>query len=184
MILPEYGREIHKMVEHALTIEDRGERQKCAETIVRIMERMFPQSRENMDYKQKLWDHLAIMSRFELDIDYPCDISVASKIAARPEPMAYPMKKIPVKHYGNMIFELFGKLKDMQPGIARDRLTYIVANQMKRNLTQWGHGTNSDKKIADDLACYTDGAIQLNLDQFKFEPTGGRNIIDKRRKKK
>lgn len=184
LILPEYGREIHKMIDHALTIEDKGRRQRCAETIVKIMERMFPQNRENMDYKQKLWDHLAIMSRFELDIDYPCDISGAAKIAAKPEPMAYPMKKIPVKHYGNMIFELFDKLKQMKPGAARDELTRTVANQMKRNLTQWGHGSNSDKKITDDLALFTDGAIQLDLNKFKFEPTGGRMNNDRRRKKK
>lgn len=184
LILPEYGREIHKMIDHALTIEDKGRRQRCAETIVKIMERMFPQNRENMDYKQKLWDHLAIMSRFELDIDYPCDISGAAKIAAKPEPMAYPMKKIPVKHYGNMIFELFDKLKQMKPGAARDELTRTVANQMKRNLTQWGHGSNSDKKITDDLALFTDGAIQLDLNKFKFEPAGGRMNNDRRRKKK
>lgn len=184
LILPEYGREIHKMIDHALTIEDKVRRQRCAETIVKIMERMFPQNRENMDYKQKLWDHLAIMSRFELDIDYPCDISGAAKIAAKPEPMAYPMKKIPVKHYGNMIFELFDKLKQMKPGAARDELTRTVTNQMKRNLTQWGHGSNSDKKITDDLALFTDGAIQLDLNKFKFEPAGGRMNNDRRRKKK
>lgn len=184
MILPEYGREIHRMVNHALTIEDRAERRRCAETIVRIMERMFPQNRENIDYKQKLWDHLAIMSRFELDIDYPCDISGAAKIAAKPEPMAYPMRKIPVKHYGSMIFELFGKLREMAPGKNRDELTRITANQMKRNLMQWGHGTNNDKKIADDLAYYTGGEIQLDLSSFKFEVINDRAVNDRKRKKK
>lgn len=184
LILPEYGREIHKMVNHALTIKDRAERRRCAETIVKIMERMFPQNRENKDYKQKLWDHLAIMSRFELDIDYPCDISGAAKISARPEPLEYPMKRIPVKHYGSMIFDIFEKLKKMPPGAGRDELTRITANQMKRNLMQWGHGSNNDKKIADDLEHYTDGAIKLDLNSFKFEPVGERVVNDKRRKKK
>jgi len=184
MILPEYGREIHKMVEHALTIKDRAERRRCAETIVKIMERMFPQNRGNMDYKQKLWDHLAIMSRFELDIDYPCDISGAAKIAAKPEPLAYPMRKIPVKHYGSMVFELFRKLKAMPPGTDRDELARVTANQMKRNLMQWGHGSNSDKKIADDMALYTDGAVRLDLSKFKFEHVGERPVNERRRRKK
>ena len=171
LILPEYGREIQKMVDHALTIKDRGERLRCAETIVK-------------DYKRKLWDHLAIMSRFELDIDYPCDISGAAGIAAKPQPMEYPMKKIPVKHYGSMIFNIFEKLKSMPEGAGRDELIRITANQMKRNLMQWGHGSNNDKKIADDLAHYTDGAVQLDLNSFKFQPFSERAVNDKRRKKK
>lgn len=183
LILPEYGREIQKMVDHALTIKDRGERLRCAETIVKIMERMFPQNRENIDYKRKLWDHLAIMSRFELDIDYPCDISGAAGIAAKPQPMEYPMKKIPVKHYGSMIFNIFEKLKSMPEGAGRDELIRITANQMKRNLMQWGHGSNNDKKIADDLAYYTGGAVQLDLGSFKFQPFSERAVNDKRRKR-
>ena len=64
------------------------------------------------DHEQKLWDHLAIMADFKLDIDYPYDVSQALKIAAKPEPMNYPMSKIPVRHYGKMMFELFEQLKD------------------------------------------------------------------------
>ena len=67
--LPEYGRSVQKMVDHALTIEDREERQQCATTIVEIMGSMFPNTRNLPDYERKLWDHLAIMSDFSLDID-------------------------------------------------------------------------------------------------------------------
>ena len=69
MPLPEYGRSIQNMVDHALTIEDRAERQRCANTIINIMGNMFPHLRDVPDFKHKLWDHLAIMSGFELDID-------------------------------------------------------------------------------------------------------------------
>ena len=71
MPLPEYGRSIQNMVDHALTIEDRSERQRCANTIINIMGNMFPHLRDVPDFKHKLWDHLAIMSDFKLDIDYP-----------------------------------------------------------------------------------------------------------------
>ena len=71
LILPEYGREVQKMVEHAITLPSKAERQQCAQTIIAIMDRMYPANRESADYKQKLWDHLAIMSHFELDIDWP-----------------------------------------------------------------------------------------------------------------
>jgi hypothetical protein len=109
------------------------------------------------------------MSGFKLDIDYPYDVSGALKIATKPEPMEYPMQKIPVRHYGKMMFELFEKLKTMPAGKERDQLTRLTANQMKHNLSQWGHGSNDDEKIASDLARFTDGVIQLDLATFKFD---------------
>lgn len=145
---------------------------------------MFPQSRDNADYKQKLWDHLALMSNFQLDIDYPFDVSQVARIAAKPEPMVYPMERIPVRHYGKMMFEVFEKLKTMEPGDERDELVKITANQMKRNLYQWSHGSNDDEKVASDLARFTDGKIQLDLDTFKFDKINERELNATRRKKK
>lgn len=184
LILPEYGREVQKMVDYAITLETKEERQRCAETIIGIMERMFPQNNENVDYEQKLWDHLAIMSNFKLDIDYPVDISEAKSILKKPQPMAYPKQKNPIKHYGSMMFELFDKLKGMEPGPERDELTRLVANQMKRNLMQWSHGSSDDEKIASDLARFTDGKIQLDLDTFRFNVGNMREPGDKRRKRR
>ena len=169
LVLPEYGREVQKMVDHAVTLTDKEERQKCAETIVAIMARMFPQNRENPDYKQKLWDHLAIMSNFQLDIEWPYDTAQAARIAKKPEPMDYPMSRIPVRHYGKMIFELFEQLKTMPEGKERDELVKQTANQMKRDLHQWSHNSANDEVIASDLARFTDGKIQLDLDAFHFE---------------
>ncbi|MDD6438036.1 MAG: DUF4290 domain-containing protein [Prevotella sp.] len=168
LILPEYGREIQNMVDYAVGLKTKAERQRCAETIVAIMGRMTPQNREATDQKQKLWDHLAIMSDFKLDIDYPFDVSEAKKISTKPEPMSYPMKKIPVKHYGSLIFELFERLKNMPDGPERNELIRQTANQMKRNLMQWSHGSCDDEKVASDLAKFTDGKVQLDLDHFKF----------------
>lgn len=169
LVLPEYGREIQQMVDHAVKLEDRKKRQSCAETIIRIMDRMFPQNRNVENHEQKLWDHLAIMSNFQLDVDFPFDVSGAVKMAKRPEPLGYPMKKIPVRHYGMMLFDVFEKLKTMEPGKERDRLVTLTANQMHRNLVQWSHGSTDVEKVASDLAHYTDGKIQLDLNKFTFE---------------
>lgn len=170
LIIPEYGREIQNMVDYAMTIPDRNERQHCAESIVAIMNHMFPQNKESENHEQKLWDHLALMSNFKLDIDWPFDISQAEHILEKPEPMPYPMRDIPVRHYGKMVFELFEKLKTMEPGPERDELTRLTANQMKRNLAQWSHSSSSnEERVASDLARFTDGKIQLDIDTFKFE---------------
>lgn len=181
LIMPEYGREVQSMIDYAVTLEDRDERQRCANAIVAIMERMFPQAAGTPDLEHKLWDHLAIMSGFRLDIDYPCDISQAGKIAEKPAPVEYPMKKIPVKHYGYMMFELFDKLKTMEDGPERDELIRITANQMKRNLRQWSNGSADDENVASDLAAYTGGRVQLDLDTFEFEKM---EVKDTERKRK
>lgn len=169
IVLPEYGREIQQMVDYAVGLPDREERQRCASAIIAIMDRMFPESKNVEGHERKLWDQLAIMSRFQLDIDYPFDVTSASQIAQKPEPMPYPMKKIPVRHYGAMLFEAFEILKTMEPGRERDELVKLTANQMHRNLMQWSHGSSDGEKVASDLARFTDGKIQLDLDTFKFE---------------
>ncbi len=184
LVLPEYGREIQQMVDHAVSLEDRGERQRCAETIVSIMKRMFPEAGNAEEYDRKLWDHLAIMSNFQLDIDFPFDVSQAVQIAKKPEPMTYPMQKIPVRHYGTMIFQLFDKLKTMEPGEERDELVRLTANQMHRNLMQWSHGSSDLEKVASDLARFTDGKIQLDVDNFKFDKTVAVDIQKNNKKKK
>ncbi len=187
LILPEYGREIQKMVDYAIGLPTKAERQNCAETIVSVMDRMLPHNRDNADYKRKLWDHLAIMSGFKLDIDYPYDVSEAMKIATKPQPMEYPMNRIPVRHYGHLLFEMFEKLKTMEPGTERDELARITASQMKRDLAQWSHGANSDEKVVDDLARFTDGAIQLDIDELQSTRIGAtmpKPNTDRRRKRR
>ena len=177
LILPEYGREIQKMVDHAVSLPTKEERQACTETIIDIMYQMFPQSRENEDYIRKLWDHLAIMSNFKLDIDYPFDVAAAKEISERPAPLPYPMTRIPVRHYGKMIFELFEQLKNMPEGPARDELVQYTAWQMKRNLLQWNHGSYDDERIVDDLEHFTDGAIRVTVDRLHLNSVNAKDFI-------
>ena len=184
LVLPEYGREIQDMVAYCVTLPTKEERQDCAETIISIMDRMNQQNHGNADHIQKLWDHLALMADFKLDFDFPFHVSQAMKIASKPEPMTYPMSKIPVRHYGKMMFELFEKLKNMEEGDERTELIRVVANQMKRCLIQWGHGSSDDEKVASDLARFTDGKVQLDLDTFKFDKINARDLIQPRNNNK
>lgn len=183
LIIPEYGREIQNMVDHAMTLPTKEERLRCAKSIITIMERMFPQNHENDNHEQTLWNHLALMSNFQLDIDWPYDPDEAKHLATKPEPLPYPMQRIPLRHYGNMIFELFDKLKTMEPGKERDELVRLTANQMRRNLSQWSHSTSNDEIVASDLARFTDGVIQIDLSTFKFDKTLVKDL-DKKKKKK
>ena len=169
LLMPEYGREIQRMIDYAITLPDKEERLRCAKTIVRLMATKVPQIRDNNDFEQTLWDHLYLMSHKQLDIEWPFDISEAEKFHNKPQPMQLPQGDIRLRHYGRLVCELLNKLKEMPEGDERDELIRLTANQMKRDLIQWGHGSMDDEKVADDMARLTDGAVQLDLNHFTFE---------------
>ena len=186
LMMPEYGREIQKMVDHAIALPTKEERQICAETIVRLMITKVPQLRENADYEQTLWDNLYLMSRKRLDIDWPYDVAGAEKILSKPEPMPLPQKRghVRLRHYGRLMEELFVQLRDMPDGPERDELVRITANQMKRDLVTWGHGSMDDERVASDLARFTDGSVQINPSRFNFGRIEAMDSADIQRKKR
>ena len=106
LALPEYGRNIQQMVNHCLTIEDREERTRCAYTIVQVMGNIVPQLRDEEDSKHILWDHLAIMSDFKLDIDYPYEIINQENLKVKPEPIAYGEENVRYRHYRKIMVDM------------------------------------------------------------------------------
>ncbi|MBO5591814.1 MAG: DUF4290 domain-containing protein [Prevotella sp.] len=186
LVMPEYGREIQKMVDVAIGLPTKEERNLCAQTIIRQMENKNPQLRTTPDYEQTLWDHLFLMSRKQLDIDWPYDVNDAEKILSKPKPMAHPVhdEQAQLRHYGRLLTQVFEKLKTMPAGPERDELVRQTANQMKRDLATWGHGSIEDEKVADDLARFTDGKIQIDLQTFSFEHITHQESVDSKRKRK
>lgn len=184
LVLPEYGREIQKMVDHAIGLPTKEERLRCAYTIIRQMENKVPQLKSNAGYEQTLWDHLYLMSHKALDIDWPYDVSEAEKILSKPTPVPLPKSAMKLRHYGSLVEKLLEQLATMPAGEERDRLACLTANQMKRDLTTWGHGTMDDERVVSDLARLTQGVIQLDLNTFKFEKVTADPVARKTKKKK
>ena len=172
MIMPEYGREIQKMVDHAVTLPTKEERQCCAETIVKLMIAKSIQPVNDENSRQAIWDHLYIMSYQQLDIDWPYDVSNAEKITGKPQPIAMVPhnEHVRVRHYGHLVEKLFEKLKTMPEGEELDELIRLTAHQMKRNLMLWGHGSAEDDRVFSDMRTYTDGRIIIDSSNFKFDP--------------
>ena len=161
LILPEYGRTIQEMVDICLNIEDRKERQHCAESIIEIMKTMNPAVCQQPDYEQKLWDQLAILSDYKLDIDYPFEVVKAEEISAKPKPLKYPMQRIRYRHYGHLTEAFLKELKEMPEGEDRERLTGMLANFMKRSLYNWNRDAMDERKVRADVESYTDGAATV-----------------------
>ncbi len=168
MPLPEYGRSIQNMVNHALTIEDRAERQRCAGTIINIMGNMFPHLRDVPDFKHKLWDHLAIMSDFKLDIDYPYEVIRKDNLVTKPDVIPYPSTKIRYRHYGRTLEVLIKKACELPEGDEKRNLVALICNHLKKDFIAWNKDTVDDRKIADDLYELSDGKLQLTDDIMKL----------------
>ena len=169
--LPEYGRSVQKMVDHALTIENREERQRCAETIVRIMRSMFP---DLPDQERKLWDHLAIMSDFKLDIDYPCEVIKPEEFHVAPERIPYRNSEIRNRHYGRIVEEMIAHAMTLEEGEEKECFIELLLIQMKKNYIAWNKDGVEDKRIFEDLRIYTKGAIDIQDKEIKLN-NGGNN---------
>ena len=168
LILPEYGRNIQQMVDHCLTIEDREERNKCANAIINIMGNLFPHLRDVSDFKHILWDHLAIMADFKLDVDYPYELVITDNLYKQPPRLKYNNAKITYRHYGKIVEQTIQKANEMEDGPEKDILVKMIANYMKRLYLTWNKDSVDDRKIFKDLEELSDGKIILDENTCKL----------------
>lgn len=173
------------MVEHCLNIENREERNLCALSIIKAMGNLFPALREGEDNKRKLWDHLAIMADFKLDIDYPYEIIQPDSLQTTPERIEYHQNGFNYRHYGQHLIAMIGKAAEMEESEERAALVTYLANQMKKVMLTNGTDSVEDERIYNDLAIISHGSIRANkdnciLNDYKLppQPTG------KKKKKK
>ena len=166
---PEYGRNVQNLVDYCVTIENRDERNRCANAIISIMGNLYPQQRDTNDFKHILWDHLAIMSDFKLDVDYPYEVVKEADLQTRPPRIPYVSTRIRSRQYGKIMEQMVGKATEMENSEAKDYLVRSLANQMKRSYVTWNNkDTVSDAKIFKDLAQLSDGLIDLKEGDLKL----------------
>lgn len=186
MIIPEYGRHIQKMVDYATNIEDKEERNKVARAIISVMGQLNPHLRDVQDFKHKLWDHLFIMSDFNLDVDSPYDRPEPEILTRKPDQLNYPANKIRYKHYGKIIENMIKKAVTLENPEERMAFTMAIANLMKRTYLNWNSDSVNEDVIISDLRELSNG--ELTLPQgFEFEATNdilARNTSSNKKKKK
>lgn len=178
--MPEYGRSIQNMVDCALAIEDREERQRCANTIIGVMGNMYPLLRDIPDFKHKLWDHLAIMADFKLDIDYPCEIVRPDTLAVTPDRIPYSNGRIRYRHYGRILEQLIKKAIEHPEGEEKKQLIHLIAIKMRKDFTSWNKESVDPQKIIDDLLDYSGGAIRLSEEDLVMTEPESQNTQQRR----
>ena len=178
LILPEYGRNIRSMVNYCVKLEDKEERTQCAYSLIDIMGNMFPHLRNVNDFKHILWDHLAIMSDFKLDIDYPYEIIKKEELIAHPNKIEYSRPTMKYRHYGKTLERMIDVAVDMPEGEEKQQFLHLLISQMKKSYTQWNREVD-DEAILEDLYELSDGKIKLDPDtysipSFRSQPTNPR----------
>lgn len=149
--MPEYGRNIQKMVDFIKTIKDRDERTRAARSIIEIMGNLNPNLRDSGDVKHKLWDHLAIIADFDLDIDSPYPPPAKEVLREKPRPVGYKKGEVKYLHYGRIIEMMIEEACNMKDGEGKDYLVMLIANQMKKASATWNRGQVNDDVILNDL---------------------------------
>ena len=132
LIIPEYGRHIQKMINHASSRESKEERNKLAKSIISIMGNLQPHLRDVPDFQHKLWDQLFIMSDFKLDADSPFDKPSKEILDAKPDPLSYPQNYPKYRFYGNNIKIMIDEAVKWKDGEMKEGLIYTIANHMKK----------------------------------------------------
>lgn len=186
--MPEYGRVVRQMIDHCLTVADRDERTRCANTIVKSMANLFPQQKNSPEFRRKLWDHLALMTHYELDVDYPCEITRLDVGATHPQRVPYGPSTPIRRQYGRTVQLMIDRAVAMEPGPEQERLSWLIAQQMKRSLMAANPDNVSDQRVLADFYEMSGGTIQLEgtLRNFNAEeiPSGDVKAKKKKRKKR
>ena len=181
LTLPEYGRHIQKMVDHVKTIEDRDERNRAAKTIISIMGNLNPHLRDISDFKHKLWDHLALMADFDLDIDSPYEIPARETLTSKPKQVPYITGDIKYRHYGRIIHQMIDAAIEMDDGEEKERLIKLIANHMKKSYLTWNRNQVTDEFIFNDIRQLSGGKIVI---QEGLKLTETKTILLKNKKKR
>ena len=159
--IPEYGRNVQKMVEYLKTIEDREKRNEQARAIIKVMEILNPAVHLQDNYEQKLWDHLFIIADFELDVDSPYPMPERESLNKRPELIPIEKKPIRASHYGRNIENMIDLVAQQEDEEHKLGMLRVLAGYMKQQYLIWNKDSVSDDTIFQDIEKLSDYRIKV-----------------------
>lgn len=170
MIIPEYGRNIQKLVEHVCSLKNKEVRSQMAHAIISVMERLNPQLRDITDFRHKLWDHLHIISDFKLSVDSPYPKPNKEIFDEKPERVKYPSSGIRIRHYGIAIERIIEKVSEMKEGEEKTAHVNALANLMKKFYLTWNRQSVNDHVILEELQLLSNGKLKVS-ENFQMNST-------------
>ena len=164
--LPEYGRNILKMVEYLMSIEDRDLRNQQARVVIDVMGNINTTLRDTDDLKHKLWDHLFIISDFQLDVDSPYPKPSPTSITPHPDKISYPTNRIARKHYGKNIENMLRVLRDVEDEEERLAIVENIARYMRNKSYEYNQEHPNNEIIINDIRAMSDNRIEISDDML------------------
>ena len=161
LYIPEYGRNVQKMVDYLKTIEDRDKRNEQARAIIKVMEIINPAVHLQDNYEQKLWDHLHIISGFDLDVDSPYPVPSPESLDDKPLPVEINKKPIKATHYGRNIESIIELIAEKEDGEEKTAMIRTLAVYMRQQYLIWNKDTVSDETIFQDIEKLSDYRIKV-----------------------
>ena len=161
LYIPEYGRNVQKMVDYLKTIEDREKRNEQARAIVKVMEIINPAVHLQDNYEQKLWDHLHIISGFDLDVDSPYPAPAPESLQEKPMKIPVSRKPIKASHYGRNIESFIDLIAEKEDGDQKTAMIRSLAVYRRQQYLIWNKDTVSDETIFQDIERLSDGRIKV-----------------------
>lgn len=185
LAMPEFGRNVLKMVEQLKDIADKEKRTQQARAVVKVMEILNPQVHQQENFEQKLWDQLYIMAGFDLDVDSPYPAPVKEDFETKP--LSIPMKdsKIKATHYGRNIEKIIKLLIDQPDGEVKTEMLRCLAIYMRQQYLIWNKDSVADETIFNDIEKLADQRLtvprEIDLGKIAAEanfarPTMGINV--------
>jgi hypothetical protein len=165
LVLKEYGRHVQLIVENCMKEKDREKRNKFAKEIIELMGQLNPHLRNVEDFRHKLWDHLFIMSDYQLDVDSPYPIKGREEIEKKPEKLPYPQTRIRFKHYGKNVESLIAKASKTADPAKQAEFTQCIGNFMKMVYQNYSRDAVNDETIKSDVKLLSKGKLQITDDQ-------------------
>ncbi len=162
LYLPEYGRHIQEMIDSLSQIGDRRERNRQARAVIAVMGNLFPLLRDTADYTHKLWDHLFIMSDFQLDVDSPYPRPTRQDLTVKPRQMAYTQSRIAHKHYGKYVERMIASLSEVREPRDVARTVDNLARYMRAKSYEYNQEHPNNEVIIKDIKRMSGGAIEID----------------------
>ncbi len=169
MVISEYGRIVHEFIDALLNEEDRDKRNRMARSIVHMLTILNPELKKQHDFEHKLWDHLYIMSDFNMDVDSPYPPPSKELISMKPDEIPYPEQPIKFRFYGRNLQYMVNKAVEMKD--AEDQRLFLtqLGSFMKNSSKAWNNEELTDKMISNHLNALSKGALALDEDALTFK---------------
>ena len=166
LIIPEYGRHIHLMIEQTMAETNAEERNKKAKAIICVMGNLNPHLRDVPDFQHKLWDQFFIMANFDIDVDCPYEKPEKEVLEAKPEKLAYPQNHPKYRFYGNNIKRMIDVAINWEENELKEVLVFTIANHMKKSFLSWNKDSVDDAVILAHLDELSNGKLKVAVAQL------------------